>query len=256
MGRIKKMALKVSIITAVFNGASTIADTIESVIQQDYKNIEYIVIDNQSTDGTIDIVRGYSDHIDTFISEPDQGVYDAMNKGIKLSTGDVIATLNSNDFYASKTIISQIVRFMESNNLDAAYGDLVYVDKNDTEKTIRFWQPGKYKRGAFCRGWVPPHPSFFCRKNIFEKFGYFNAELQIAADFELMLRFIEKHQIKVGYLPKVIVKMRRGGKANVIKGIVKGNWEIINSFKSNGLCISPWFFVLKPIEKIFQLFKK
>jgi glycosyltransferase involved in cell wall biosynthesis len=247
------MALKVSIITAVFNGASTIADTIESVIQQDYKNIEYIIIDNQSTDGTMDIVRGYSDHIDTFISEPDQGVYDAMNKGIKLASGDIIATLNSDDVYADATIARQMVEFMESQNLDTAYGDLVYIDKNNPEKIARFWQAGEYKKGAFYHGWVPPHPTLFCRKQIFEKYGYFNAEYQIAADFELMLRLMEKHNIKVGYLRKITVRMRTGGRTNSLKGFFRGNYEIIHSFKANGLKFSPVFFLRKPTLKISQL---
>ncbi|MCK4795185.1 MAG: glycosyltransferase [Desulfobacteraceae bacterium] len=246
----------ISIITVVFNGESTIKDTISSIMSQDYPNIEYIIIDGGSTDGTVDIIKSYDISISKFISEPDNGLYDAMNKGIHLASGDIISTLNSDDVYAKSTVVSKMVKFIESRGLDAAYGDLVYIDEGNPEKITRFWQPGKYEKGAYCRGWVPPHPTFFCRKSVFERFGYFNVKLQIAADFELMLRFIEKHQIKVGYLPEVVVKMRTGGKANALKGIVKGNLEIIKSFRMNGLRISPWFFVRKPAEKISQLFRK
>jgi len=248
--------MKLSIITVCYNSAETIENTMRSVLSQDYKNIEHIIVDGGSTDGTLDILTKYQGRISTCISEPDNGVYDAMNKGIKLSSGDVIATLNSDDVYADQTIVSQMVGFMQSNGLDAAYGDLVYVNQNNTDHVTRFWKPGEYKRGAFCYGWVLPHPTFFCRKEIFEKYGYFNEKFQIAADFELMLRFIEKHRIKVGYLSNIIVKMRAGGKANVLRGIIRGNWEIMSSFRRNNLRLSPWFFVHKPVMKISQLFRK
>jgi len=244
----------VSIITVCFNSADTIEDTIKSVLSQDYKDIEYIVVDGGSRDATLEILTKYRSRISKYISEPDNGVYDAMNKGIKLSTGDVITILNSDDIYADETVVGQMVDFMQSNGLDAAYGDLVHIDHNNTNHVTRFWKAGEYKKGAFCYGWVLPHPTFFCRKEIFERFGYFNDKLQIAADFELMLRFIEKHRIKVGYLPKVVVKMRTGGKANVFRGVIRGNWEIIRSFRLNNLRLSPWFFVYRPIIKMSQLF--
>jgi len=248
--------MKISIITVCLNSADTIEDTIRSILSQDYKDIEYIVVDGNSSDGTLDILTKYRDQIHEYISEPDKGVYDAMNKGIKLSNGDIIATLNADDVYADETIVGRMVEFMRSNGLDAAYGDLVYVDRNNIDRIARFWKVGVYKKGAFCYGWVMPHPTFFCQKKIFEKYGYFNEQFQTAADFELMLRFIEKHLIKVGYLPKVIVKMRTGGKANVFRGIIRGNLDIIRSFRLNGLRLSPWFFILKPIAKISQLFTR
>jgi glycosyltransferase len=201
----------------------------------------------------MEIIGGYKDKISKSLSEHDHGIYDAINKGIKLSTGDLIATLNSDDIYASRTAISDMAAFIEDGDLDAAYGDLIYLDRNNTNIVTRYWRPGKYEKGAFCHGWVPPHPTFFCHKRIFKKYGYFNSQFQVAADFELMLRFIEKHKIKVGYLPKCIVKMRTGGKAYALKGRIRGNLEIINSFKLNGLHMSPWFFVRKPIDKISQL---
>ncbi len=250
------MSLKVSIITSVLNGENTIANAIESIMRQNYENIEHIIVDGNSTDQTVSIVKEYANHIDTFISEPDEGVYDAMNKGIKLATGDVIATLNSDDFYASQSVVRNMVEFIEMHNLDAAYGDLVYVSSNNTDKIIRFWKAGEYQKGTFRHGWVLPHPTFFCKREVFEKYGYFNPNLSIASDFELLLRFIEKYHIKIGYQPQVIVKMRTGGKAYSLMGILCGNLEIISSFQLNNLSISPWFFIRKPITKLSQFFRR
>lgn len=248
--------MKVSIITAVFNGAETIKDCTKSIHTQTHPDIEHIIIDGGSTDGTIEIIKDHKDRICQFISEKDNGLYEAMNKGIRLAKGDLIGFLNADDTYYNEDVISEVTAFMQKDCLEALYGDLIYIDRTNTNKVVRYWRPGRYKTGAFYHGWVPPHPTFFCRKEMFERFGYFNDKLKIAADFELMLRFIEKNKIKVGYLPKIIVKMRTGGKANVIRGIMKGNAEIIKSFRLNGLHISPKFFVQKPITKISQLFKK
>ena len=248
--------MKVSIITVCFNSVGTIEDTIRSVLSQNYPDIEYIVVDGGSTDGTIEILTKYQNPISRCISEPDNGIYDAMNKGIKLSNGDIIAILNSDDVYADKTIVNQMVEFVQSNGLDAAYGDLEYIKPDKSSHVTRFWKTGEYKRRSFYNGWVIPHPTFFCRKRVFDEYGYYNKYFRVAADFELMLRFVEKYQIKVGYLPKVIVKMRTGGKANVLRGMIRGNLEIIRSFRLNGLRLSPWFFIRKPITKISQLFIK
>jgi glycosyltransferase involved in cell wall biosynthesis len=247
--------MKVSIITVVLNGAETIQQTIESVLNQEYRDIEYIIVDGGSADGTLDIINKYKKDVAKVISEPDNGIYEAMNKGIKLSTGEVIAFLNSNDVYADNTILRRMAEFICHNDLDAAYGDLVYVDQNNTNRATRFWKTGEYKSGAFRYGWVIPHPAFFCRRKFFKELGYFNEEFQIAADFELMLRFIEKHHIKVGYLPQTVVRMRTGGKANVLRGMIRGNWEILQSFRLNNLHLSPWFLIAKPATKISQLFK-
>lgn len=248
--------MSVSIITVCLNSAETIEDTINSVLGQDYKDIEYIVVDGGSTDGTLGIIKRYKNNIAKVISEPDSGIYDAMNKGIKSSTADIIATLNSDDVYTDQTIVGEVVEFIQSKSLDAAYGDLVYIDQNGATSITRFWKAGVYKKGAFRYGWVLPHPTFFCRKNIFERFGYFNDKLQVAADFELMLRFIEKYHIKLGYLPKVFVEMRKGGKANVLRGIIHGNLEIIKSFRLNNIRLSPWFFLYRPVTKMLQLFTR
>jgi len=248
--------MKISVITVCLNSKDTIAHTLKSVQSQDYYDIEHLIIDGNSTDSTIDAIKKHGGECCKLISEPDEGIYDAMNKGIALATGDIIGMLNADDFYASANVVSKMVELMESQDLDAAYGNLVYVDREDTSKAVRFWQAGSYKSGAFRKGWVPPHPTFFCRKEIYSKYGHFCNDLKIAADFELMLRFIEKHKIKVGYLPQTIVKMRTGGKANDWKGRICGNIEIIKSFKMNNLKLSPLFFINKPLMKIAQLCKR
>lgn len=250
------MSLKISIITSVLNGADTIADTIESVMKQDYDNIEHVIIDGGSTDQTVPIIKKYANNIEKFISEPDDGVYDAMNKGIKLSTGDIIATLNSDDFYASQDTVKNMVNCIETFDLDAAYGDLAYVSRKNIDKVVRFWKAGKYRKGAFRHGWALPHPTFFCKRKVYEDYGYFNPNIKIASDFELLLRFVEKHEIAIGYQPQVIVKMRTGGKAYGLVGRICGNLEIISAFHLNDLTISPSFFIRKPIAKLTQFFRR
>ncbi|HIJ72422.1 MAG TPA: glycosyltransferase [Planctomycetes bacterium] len=246
--------MKTSIITVCLNSAETIEDCIKSVMTQTWPDIEHIIIDGGSTDKTIDIINNFKGHIAKYISEPDQGIYDAMNKGIELSSGDVIGILNSDDVYADETTVGRMVELIQSNCLDAVYADLAYIDPRNSDCIKRFWKAGTYKKKAFFFGWAPPHPTFFCRRKVYEKFGFYRSDMKIAADFELMLRLIEKHQIRIGYLPKVIVKMRMGGKANVLGGIIRGNLEIIRSFRLNGFSVSPWFFILKPITKISQYF--
>jgi glycosyltransferase len=248
--------MKISIITVCYNSESTIRDTIKSISSQGYDNIEHIVVDGLSADQTLNLIKQCSVAPARLISEPDNGIYDAMNKGIQQATGDVIVFLNADDFYAGDDVVSTMVDFMEINGLDAAYGDLLYIDCQDKSREVRFWEAGKYRPGAFSKGWVPPHPTFFCRREVYEKFGAFRTDMKIAADFELMLRFIEKHKIKVGYLPRTIVKMRTGGAANGWKGRVRGNIEMLRSFRLNGLKLSPLFFINKPVTKILQVFKK
>lgn len=246
---------KTSIITVVFNGARTISDTIESILNQDYEKIEHVIVDGGSTDGTIDIVKSYGDKIAVFLSEPDEGLYDAMNKGIKLASGDIIATLNSDDFYADSGVVRRMMEHIAADDLDAAYGDLEYIDGEIKDKVVRYWKSRSYRSGSFLKGWVPPHPTFFCRKEVFEKHGYFRTDMPIAADFELMLRFIEKHKIRVGYLPETIVKMRTGGKANTVKGVLTGNLhDILKAFRVNGYGFPLRFVLYKPFGKIKQLF--
>jgi glycosyltransferase involved in cell wall biosynthesis len=249
--------LKVSIITITYNSESTLIDTIDSVLNQTYKDIEYIIVDGNSTDSTVSIVHSYKDKIVKFVSEKDKGLYDALNKGIAMATGDVIGILHSDDFYTNHHVIENIVNTFNMNHADAVYSDLYYVDKNDTNKIFRKWKSGHYKHGMFLNGWMPPHPTFFVRRSVYEKYGAFNLDLVSAADYELMLRFIHKHKIKLDYLPEFIIKMRVGGKSNVsIKNRIRANQEDRRAWKINGL--KPQFHTLymKPLRKIIQLFKK
>ena len=245
--------MKVSIITITFNSAETIEDTIQSVLSQDYPNIEYILVDGASKDGTLEIIERYRNSISTVISERDNGIYDAMNKGVALATGDVIGILNSDDFYADSTVISDIVKTMQRAASDACYADLVYVDRNDTNRIIRSWKSGDYRQGQFLRGWMPPHPTFFVKRSIYEMHGSYALNLRSAADYELMLRFIHKHAISLSYLPRVITKMRTGGQSNVsLKNRWRANREDRLAWKMNGL--QPGFFTLlrKPLSKLLQ----
>lgn len=224
--------LKISIITVCYNSVATIESTLKSVASQDYPNIEYIIVDGGSTDGTLDIVKRYQ-NVSTLVSEPDQGIYDAMNKGIKLATGDVIGTLNADDFYINNTAMSDVAKTFEGNAVDACFADLVYVGQNDTDKIVRYWKSQQYQPGLFKKGWMPAHPTFFVRKTVYEKFGMFDLKFRIAADFELLFRLIEKSKIHTVYLPKVIIKMRLGGTTNKsLKNIRIQNKEIIQILRA------------------------
>ena len=185
--------MKVSIITVSFNAEETISDTIKSVINQDYENIEYIIIDGASKDKTSSIVKSFGFKVAKFISEPDKGIYDAMNKGLALATGEIIGILNADDFYADSSIISKVVKRFQEEKVEGLYADLVYVKRNDTNKITRVWRSGDYSKGKFLKGWMPPHPTFFVKREVYEKYGNFNLDLPSAADYEIMLRFIHKH---------------------------------------------------------------
>ena len=248
--------MKISIITVVWNNAKTIKDAINSVLNQSYKDVEYIVIDGASTDGTIEIVKSYGDRI-KFISEKDNGLYDAMNKGIRMATGDVVGILNSDDFYASDKILQIVADEFLKGNIDSVYANLEYIDANDPKRVIRYWRSKKYQEGIFRSGWHPAHPTFFVKKEIYEQYGVFDLSFKIAADYELMLRFFEKYKITSSYVDEVFVKMRIGGESNKsIKNIIKANLESYMAWKANGLYINPLRFLLKPFSKIVQFINK
>ncbi len=246
--------MKISIITVSYNSSDTIEKTLRSVAEQCYPDIEHIIIDGSSTDATLDIIEKHRSRIEKVISEPDEGIYYAMNKGIENSTGDVIAFLNSDDFYKDETVISKVAERFQNKDIDAVYGDLVYVSPKDEDKIIRYWKAGNYKPGAFLKGWLPPHPTFICRKEIFQKYGVFDTEFKIAADYELMFRLIEKNNINIYYVPEVLVKMNNGGTSNRITGIIKANYEVMRAFRKNGYPISLRASIMKPLLKIPQLF--
>jgi glycosyltransferase involved in cell wall biosynthesis len=245
--------LKVSIITVVYNGAATIRHCIDSVLSQTYPSIEYIIVDGNSTDGTQEIIKSYGSRIQIFLSEPDKGIYDAMNKGIKLATGDIIGILNADDFYAGTTVISEIAEAFIATKADGCYGDLNYVDGQDETVIKRNWVSGSYKPNSFLMGWMPPHPTFFVRRKCYADYGDFRLDMGSAADYEIMLRFIFKNGIKLTYIPKVLVKMRTGGVSNsTVKNRLMANSNDRKAWQVND--IKPWFFTLwlKPVRKITQ----
>lgn len=249
--------MKVSVITITYNSAETVDDTLRSVAAQKYANIEHIIVDGLSKDRTLQIVDNYPKSVSKVISEKDRGIYDAMNKGVLLATGDIIGILNSDDFYADDQVIGEIVKLFETTSADAVYADLVYVHRDDTSKIVRTWKAGEYHSGQFLKGWMPPHPTFFVRRTVYEKWGGYNITLRSAADYELMLRFIHKHHISVAYLPRVITHMRTGGQSNVsFRNRLRANMEDRAAWKINGLRPGLFTLTIKPLSKVRQYFRK
>ncbi|MEY2793340.1 MAG: hypothetical protein RJA76_1332 [Bacteroidota bacterium] len=248
--------LKVSILTASFNCASTIQQTIESVLSQDYPNLEYWVIDGGSTDGTLDILKSFEGKIH-FISEIDKGIYDAINKGLERATGDIIGMIGADDFYPNKEVISSVVRKFEETGALALYGDKQYVDSDNTNKIVRNWVAGPYQDSNWLYGWMPPHLSFYTSRKLLEQTGSYRTDFTCSGDYEWMLRALYKKDVKVAYLPSVLVRMRTGGTSNASwKHRLKANLEDRKAWKVNGF--KPYFFTLwlKPLRKISQLFVK
>lgn len=250
--------MKFTIVTVTYNSALTLSDTIISVLSQTYQNIEYIIVDGLSQDGTMGIVKKYESLFDgrmRWISEKDTGLYDAMNKGFRMGTGDVIGIINSDDLLSDPHAIEKVVKCFETDAaIDAVYADLYYVAKDDISKIIRHWKSGK--QHSFIKGWHPAHPTFYVRREIYKKFGLFDLEYKFAADFELMLRLIEKEHLKLYYLAEPLVKMRLGGTTSKnLSNIRKGNLECINAFKKNGLKVSTLYPLYRLLPKIKQYFQ-
>lgn len=249
--------MKVSVITVAYNSATTIEDTIRSVSSQSYTDIEYIVIDGGSTDGTLEILERYSDKVDRLVTGPDKGLYDAMNKGLALASGDVIGILNSDDIYQDENVISDVANEFSNAPVDSVYGDLVYVDEVDLDKVKRYWKSGSYYRKAFLNGWMPPHPTFFVKKACYLSFGNYDISFRTSADYELMLRFLFKNHCTAAYLNRVLVRMREGGQSNVsILNRLKGNKEDRRAWVKNGLRPRIYTLTMKPIRKIGQFFNR
>jgi glycosyltransferase len=249
--------MKVSIITVVLNSAEYIEDCIKSVIGQDYKDIEYIIIDGGSIDGTIEIIRRYKNRIAKWISEPDRGIYDAMNKGIRMASGDVIGILNSDDMYANQHVLEKVAAVFADGQSESCYGDLIYVDAENADRIRRVWRSDPYNIHRFYQGWMPPHPTFFVHREVYEQYGGFNLELGTAADYELMLRFLVRHEITSSYIPKVLVCMRTGGMSNAsVKNRIMANRMDRKAWAVNGLKPYPWTLLFKPLRKIPQFFLK
>ncbi len=226
--------MKVSIITVTYNSARTISDCVASVNAQTYPEIEHIIIDGASQDKTVEIIKSLPSRISKIVSEPDKGMYDAMNKGIDFSTGGLIGMLNSDDQLFNSQSIEKIVRRFENEKVDAIYGNLIYTD--GTNKVIRTWRSDNFKSGLFAKSWCPAHPTFYCKRELYEKLGFYKTDYLIAADVELMLRFLEVHKINSSFIDEVLVNMRTGGVSNQgIKSIITITKEMQRAFKENGI---------------------
>jgi glycosyltransferase involved in cell wall biosynthesis len=244
--------MKISIITATYNSAATVRDTLACIADQQYSNIEHLIVDGLSKDNTLEIVKEFS-HVAKVVSEKDKGIYDAMNKGVQLATGDIVGILNSDDFYTSPLILSKVAAAFEDPAVEAVYGDLQYVKAANVQAVTRTWKSGSYRKKNLYYGWMPPHPTFFVRRQVYEKCGLFNTTLRSAADYELMLRVLLKHNINARYIPEVLVKMRAGGMSNAsLKNRFRANREDAMAWKLNQL--KPYFFTtwLKPLRKVLQ----
>ena len=223
------MKKKITVITPTFNSANTILANLASVKNQKYKNLEHIIIDNKSVDGTLNLIKKQNDNRIKIVSEQDNGIYDAINKGIKLAKGEIISILHSDDKYYNNHTLLNIINNFEDRNIDIIYGDLLYTKKNNLNKIIRYWKSTNYIQGMFFKGWSPPHPSFFVKKKIYQKFGLYSTKIGNPADIELMYRFLELKKVNNKYINKILIKMRYGGKSNKnFFEILKQNFQILN----------------------------
>lgn len=249
--------MKISVVTVVRNGVATIEDAILSVAAQSHADIEHIVIDGASTDGTLAVLERHRDKIARLVSEPDRGIYDAMNKGIRLATGDVIGMLNADDVYAHTRVLERVAAVMAQPEVDACYADLVYVARDDLDRVIRYWKSRDYRDGLCERGWLPAHPTFFVRRRVYEKYGVFDLDYRIQSDFELCLRLFAICKIRSVYVPDIWVKMRLGGVTNRrISNILKGNLESYRACRKHGVKVTPFFFITKIGQRIPQFFRR
>jgi glycosyltransferase involved in cell wall biosynthesis len=248
--------MKISIITVSYNSASTIKDTFDSIRIQNYNNIEYIVVDGGSTDETISIIKNNNDIISNWISEKDNGIFDAFNKGIALASGDIVGILNSDDFYTNKNVISDVIKAFLDYKVDSVYGNLLYTDPVNTNIIKRKWiDKSPYDRNRFKNGWMPAHPTFFVKKTKYILHGLFNTSLTSGGDYELMLRFLFKYRISSYHIPKILVKMRAGGNSNSsIKNRLRGVKDDVNAWKVNNLKYNYFISIMKIVRKLNQFF--
>jgi glycosyltransferase involved in cell wall biosynthesis len=248
--------MTISIITATYNSAATVEDTMRSIAHQDYPHIQHLIVDGASNDDTLQLVKNYP-HISKIISEKDNGIYDAMNKGIKHATGDIVGILNSDDVYVNSRVISKVMHVFQNPRVDVVYGDLQYVSFEDVNRVTRTWKAGMFTKRKFYYGWMPPHPAFFVRRKVYETVGAFNVSLRSAADYEFMLRVLLKFDHHVQYIPEVLVKMRTGGMSNAsFTHRMRANREDREAWRLNN--IRPYFFTIpfKPLRKVFQFIVK
>lgn len=251
--------MKISLITVTYNSGATLRDTIQSVLAQTYTNVEYIVVDGLSKDNTIDIVREYEPQFEgrmKWISEKDKGLYDAMNKGVRMATGDVVGILNSDDFFTANDVLEKVAAGFDEQT-DAVYGDLHYVHPDDLQHSVRYYSSKIFKRNLMRMGFIPAHPTFYCRRECFDKFGYYKTDYKIAADFDLLLRFIYVNRIRIKYLPMDMVTMRTGGAStNGLKSRMGGMNEHLRSLRENGVKSNRFILSLRYFYKITEYFRK
>lgn len=248
--------MKISVITVCYNAADTIAETLESVAAQRYRDVEHIVVDGASTDRTLKIVERYADKVAQVLSEPDRGVYDAMNKGLALASGEVVGFLNADDVYLHPDVLSKVAEVMADPNLDACYADLIYVERKQVDRVVRHWTSREYIPGLFEKGWMPAHPTLFVRKSVYEKYGGFDLRYSLQADFELALRLMCVHGIQTRYVPEVWVRMRMGGMSNnSVRNMIRGNLEAYAACRANGLKVPPWFILTKIFSRVPQFIR-
>lgn len=250
--------IKISVITATWNSVDTLRDTLESVLRQTYPDFEHILVDGGSTDGTMDIVREYELRYNgrlCYISEPDNGIYDAMNKGLRMATGDVVGMLNSDDFYTSDDVLEKVAATMKHTETDAVYGDVHYVKASDLTRCVRYYSSKAFRRSWMRLGFMPAHPSFYCKREIYLKFGLFDPSYKVAADFENLLRLIFVHRIKTVYVPKDFVTMRTGGASSSgIQSHKKIMRDHLRALKVNGVYSNVGLLSLRYLYKIFDFY--
>lgn len=244
--------MKISVITVAYNSASTIADTVLSVIRQTHTDLEHLVVDGQSTDATVEVVQAHRHPRLLLSSEPDQGIYDAMNKGLRRATGELIGFLNADDFYADDEVLARVARAFADPDVEACYGDLVYVTENN-KRVVRYWKSRAYAPGGFARGWCPAHPTFYIRRSALERLGLFDLTYRLAADTEFMMRYLEKG-VRSVYIPHIQVRMRVGGATNQSwSNIIRQNREIFHALRKNGIrCSVVLFWAHKVVSRLWQ----
>lgn len=249
--------MKISIITVCFNSARTLGDTLDSVAAQDYPDIEHIVVDGGSVDDTAAVMRSRGRHVAKYVSERDRGIYDAMNKGLALATGDVVGFLNSDDVFVHAGVVSRIVGVMADPELDACYANLYYVDPEHADVIRRVWRSRDHVPGLCAKGWMPAHPTFYARRAVYERHGGFNLDYSLQADFDMALRLLDVQHIRTRFVPEFWVRMRMGGASNSsIGNVIRGNLEAWRACRRNGIRVPPWFILAKVASRLGQFWNR
>lgn len=246
--------MKVTVITVCLNARATVRAAVESVLAQDHPDLEYVVVDGASTDGTLDILQEHADRIDTLVSEPDRGLYDSANKGLRLATGDIVGFLHADDVFAYPGVVRRIADEFARTAAECVYGDVDFFDPHDATRVTRRFRSGAYRRGSFSAGWHPAHTTFYTRRDLLLELGGFDEGYRIASDIDLMMRVMEVRHARASWIPEVLVHMRAGGMSNRnLKSVLRANYECWRALKANGLPAPWWFMLGKPLRKVRQL---